>query len=74
MDVNHSKIITITLSENDIEELRDQLVEIDDLWNRSEGEMKPEYTGTILGELWKHLGHSDNWHNRTTTTLTHPVE
>ncbi len=55
MDVKHSKIITITLSENDIEELRNQLVEIDELWNRSEGEMKPEYVGTILGKLWRHL-------------------
>jgi len=55
MDVKHSKIITITLSENDIEELKNQLADIDELWNRSEGEMKQEYTGTILGELWRRL-------------------
>ena len=55
MDVKHSKITTITLSENDIKELRDQLIDIDVFWNRSEGEMNEEYIGTILGELWKRL-------------------
>ena len=55
MDVKLSKIITITLSENDVKELRKQLLKIDDLWDKLEGEMKPEYTGTILGELWKSL-------------------
>ena len=55
MDVRHSKITTITLSENDVKHLKNELMGIDDFWDTLECELKPEYTGTILGELWKRL-------------------
>ena len=55
MDIKHSKMVTITLNENDIEQLRGELVAIDDFWDRIECEMKPEYAETILGELWRRL-------------------
>jgi hypothetical protein len=55
MDVKHSKITTITLTENDVKHLKNELLEIDAFWDKLECELKPEYTGTILSELWKRL-------------------
>ena len=55
MDIKHSRMVTITLIGNDIEQLKGELLGIDDFWDKKECEMKPEYAETILGELWRRL-------------------
>jgi tetrahydromethanopterin S-methyltransferase subunit G len=55
MLITQSKTVTITLDDNDLKELRNQLIKIDQLWDRIEGEMKQEYVKTIIGELWRSL-------------------
>ena len=55
MEAKVNKTLTLVLSESDCEELRNLLAEFDELWDRSEGEMRESYKGTVLGELWTHL-------------------
>ena len=55
MEAKVTKTLTLVLSESDCEELRNLLAEFDELWDRSEGEMRESYKGIVLGELWTHL-------------------
>jgi hypothetical protein len=55
MEAKVTKTLTLVLSESDCEELKILLAEFDELWDRSQGEMRKSYKGSILGELWTHL-------------------
>jgi hypothetical protein len=55
MEEKVTKTLTLVLSESDCKELRNQLVEIDELWDRSGREMREYYKGSTLGKLWEHL-------------------
>jgi ABC-type polysaccharide/polyol phosphate export permease len=55
MEAKVTKTLTLVLSESDCKELRNQLVEIDELWNLEAAELKEYYKGSTLGKLWEHL-------------------
>ena len=55
MDVKESRTVTITLNENDIIELKEQLLEINELWDASEEEMREYYFSGIIGKIWRVL-------------------
>jgi hypothetical protein len=55
MDVKQSKVVTITLNEDELIELRKLLLEIDELWDSSGEEMREDYYSSVIGELWRIL-------------------
>ena len=55
MDVKQSRVVTITLNEDDLIELRKVLSEIDELWDSSGEELREYYSSTAIGKLWSIL-------------------
>jgi len=55
MDVKQSRVVTITLNEDDLIEIRKLLSEIDELWNSSGEELREYYSSTAIGKLWSIL-------------------
>jgi hypothetical protein len=55
MEAKVTKTLTLVLRESDCKELRNQLVEIDELWDIEAAELEEYYKGSTLGKLWEHL-------------------
>jgi hypothetical protein len=55
MDVKQSRVVTLTLNEDDLIELRKVLSEIDELWDSSGEELREYYSSTVIGKLWSIL-------------------
>jgi|TARA_R110000868_G_scaffold29897_9_gene111262 hypothetical protein len=55
MDVKQSRVVTITLNEDDLIELKELLLEINELWDSSGEEMRESYFSTVIGKLWRIL-------------------
>jgi hypothetical protein len=55
MDVKQSRVVTLTLNEDDLIELRKVLLEIEELWDSSGEELREYYSSTAIGKLWSIL-------------------
>jgi hypothetical protein len=55
MDVKQSRVVTITLNEDELIKLKKLFLEINELWDSSGGEMRGYYCSTVIGELWSIL-------------------
>ena len=55
MDLKQSRVVTITLNEDDLIELKKLFSEIDELWVSSGEELREYYFSTVIGELWRIL-------------------
>jgi len=55
MDVKQSRVVTITLDEDDLIELRKIFTEIDEFWDSSGEELREYYSSTFIGKLWSIL-------------------
>ena len=55
MDVKYNTTINITLGEDDIKELKEELFKIYGFWDKHNGEVSEKYVGTILAKLWHSL-------------------
>ena len=52
MDVKESRVVTITLNEDEIIELKKLLLEIYELWDCSGEELREYYSSSVIGKLW----------------------
>ena len=53
MDFKTEKILTITLNEDAIKKIRDEMTNIDELWVH--GQLRDKYWDGFLGQLWRNL-------------------
>ena len=53
MDFKTEKILTITLNEDAIKIIRDEMTNIEELWVY--GELREIYCNGFLGQLWRNL-------------------
>ena len=50
-----SRVVTITLNEDELVELKEQLGEIYELWDSSGEELRECYASSVIGKLWSIL-------------------
>lgn len=55
MDLKESRVVTITLNEDDLNELKKLLLGINELWDSSGEEMREYYFSSVIGKLWSIL-------------------
>jgi hypothetical protein len=55
MDVKQSRVVTITLNEDDLIELKKLFTKIDEVCGSSGEELSEYYSSTFIGKLWSIL-------------------